>query len=500
MVDHRPPTPPLTTPELEHNLQQLVEHNQYHDSPQNEHRQLHMPHGMPGSAMNDPRVAGDYPPHYYEYGQYPELQDPSTGLGIGLEDHYGNSPAAYYQHDVPLQNGLPYGSMNDPPTPRSSASDGLRTRSGRSVGRNSSPQTQGRVSKASPKPRKSKAPKADKAKTPKLTAPLSILTNGMEIPVRDMDAWVNRSVEERHKEADKKKGYVVRPMNSFMLYRSAYADRTKEWCRQNNHQVVSSVSGESWPLEPPEVREKYNELARLERINHQNAHPTYKFSPSKGGPARKRKGTESEDEEDFSDFGDGEWTPSGHRRPRPRQTGSNGRDTGYPNANRTMNDPYSHAINNSSWEAPNEGLMPLESSDHYAYQYYHNAGHPGIHGLGTEDYKYHITSAPGMPYQSSLLGIPGGYDPGLMGSRSHTPSSYDPQVDPALLGYSDHALDGQDPYLMAAPSQFDEQIGDLGLFDGGAPAVGQGDWPLEHDTTTLAPEFQKFGEDFDGAT
>jgi hypothetical protein len=80
-------------------------------------------------------------------------------------------------------------------------------------------------------------------------------------------------------------------MNSFMLYRSAFAERTKYWCLQNNHQVVSSVSGESWPLEPDHIRGKYNDLAKKERENHQLAHPGYKFSPSKAqNGGRKRKG------------------------------------------------------------------------------------------------------------------------------------------------------------------------------------------------------------------
>lgn len=78
-------------------------------------------------------------------------------------------------------------------------------------------------------------------------------------------------------------------MNSFMLYRSAYSERTKIWCLQNNHQVVSSVSGESWPLEPPHIREKYSDLAKRERENHQRAHPGYKFSPSKTLGGKKRK-------------------------------------------------------------------------------------------------------------------------------------------------------------------------------------------------------------------
>jgi hypothetical protein len=130
--------------------------------------------------------------------------------------------------------------------------------------------------------------------------PLSILTEGYEIPVRDMEKWVNRPAEVRHQEAAKKNGYISRPMNSFMLYRSAYAERVKQFCKENNHQVVSQVTGASWPLEPDHVRKLYEKLALLERDNHQAAHPDYKFAPNKGGKKRAR------DEDDDTDS-DGEW-------------------------------------------------------------------------------------------------------------------------------------------------------------------------------------------------
>ena len=124
--------------------------------------------------------------------------------------------------------------------------------------------------------------KIDKSQVPELKRPLSDLTKDYTLlPIKNMELWVTRSTEERREEAANRNGYITRPMNSFMLYRSAYAERTKLWCLQNNHQVVSSVSGASWPLEPPAIREKYNALAKLERINHQRAHPGYKFSPSK---------------------------------------------------------------------------------------------------------------------------------------------------------------------------------------------------------------------------
>ncbi|KAK6353739.1 hypothetical protein TWF730_008167 [Orbilia blumenaviensis] len=161
----------------------------------------------------------------------------------------------------------------------------------------------GSAAKPSKKKRKSPtASKAEKPKVPKLDRPLSELTKDISgLPVRDMEKWVHRSIEERRREVEKRDGHVARPMNSFMLYRSAFAERTKQWCLQNNHQVVSSVSGASWPLEPAWIREKYNELARIERINHQAAHPGYKFSPSKNQPPPPRRRKASPDEGDEVD-------------------------------------------------------------------------------------------------------------------------------------------------------------------------------------------------------
>jgi hypothetical protein len=90
-------------------------------------------------------------------------------------------------------------------------------------------------------------------------------------------------------------GKVPRPMNSFMLYRSAYAERTKQWFMQNNHQHVSKISGRSWAMEPQEIRNQFDAWAKIERANHQVAFPNYKFSPSKTATKRQR-GAADEDE------------------------------------------------------------------------------------------------------------------------------------------------------------------------------------------------------------
>jgi hypothetical protein len=248
---------------------------------------------------------------------FPAYQSEAKGLGIDYS-HEGYTP-----YD---DASLPYTTRNNLPTPRSTTatSEGFRTRSGRSTrGRTDSPFSNARVSK-SPAARSttSKKSKLDRSKTPKLTAPLSVLTKDLSVPLKDMDEWVHRSAETRQAEVTKRNGYVTRPMNSFMLYRSCYAERTKAWCVQNNHQVVSSVSGESWPMEPAEVRQQFEEWARIERENHAKAHPEYKFSPSKSTKRRKGEMSDDDAEVDGSDLDadpDGEYRAGGGRLTRLRK-------------------------------------------------------------------------------------------------------------------------------------------------------------------------------------
>ncbi|KAF2486897.1 hypothetical protein BDY17DRAFT_292316 [Neohortaea acidophila] len=267
---------------------------------------------------------------------------PSNAAHFEVDD-YGLGAVAQHnaavrkQESSPRQNdvkgpGIHHGTyldddafLHNPPTPRSTTeTEGVRTRSGRSTRRTDSPFSTGNArGSKSPAARSKKEKKSkvlEKAKTPKLTAPLSVLTKDLDAPVKDMDAWVHRSAAVRREEVEKRHGYVTRPMNSFMLYRSAYADRTKQWATQNNHQVVSSVAGESWPMEPEEVRNQFNEWARIERANHAAAHPEYKFSPSKA--TKKRKSEFSEDEDEASDVDgdpDGEYRAGGRSARQHRQ-------------------------------------------------------------------------------------------------------------------------------------------------------------------------------------
>ncbi|KAJ9137586.1 hypothetical protein NKR19_g8175 [Coniochaeta hoffmannii] len=117
-----------------------------------------------------------------------------------------------------------------------------------------------------------------KAKPLHLCNPISEIRK--DIPVMDINTYVHRSKEERKQEVAFGKifGKLKRPMNAFMLYRKAYQTRAKEWSKSSQHSVVSQVCGESWRLEPDDVRAQFVQWAKIERDNHQKAHPSYKLS------------------------------------------------------------------------------------------------------------------------------------------------------------------------------------------------------------------------------
>ncbi|KAF1996831.1 hypothetical protein P154DRAFT_471929 [Amniculicola lignicola CBS 123094] len=468
LVQHHPPTPPSVGTELQSGLHQIAQYNAERNYSYDGAQRHGSAYGSPGPVVHEGVQ------HRSQSFQQSHADQQGQNFGLGIQyDGYSQSPA-YYPHEAHY-NGIandPGMFSGSPPTPHSGIDHEEmvhRTRSGRTVAPSSSPAIADRPkAKPVPKVKKAKPGKSEKPKTPKLTAPLSVLTKDLaNVPVRNMEEWVNRSVETRRKEVEKRNGYVTRPMNSFMLYRSAYAERTKQWCLQNNHQVVSSVSGESWPLEPPEIRDRYNEYAKLERMNHQNAHPTYKFSPSKTTmPAKKRKGDYSDEEP--SDFEDAEWDP-GHRKSRNRSSRRSERASGYP-VNHMNPDYFDRPYGgpgggmHGSWEMTHEGKpvpmsMPMAQADLYG-QYFHSSAHPNM-GMGAtvmEDLRMRRVDTPGASMHfspgHSLLGLPGGNAADLMQqlhSQTGTPLGEDGQVDPMLLAYDgshQHDLDlsmGQHP-------------------------------------------------------
>ncbi|KAJ6014660.1 hypothetical protein N7540_009251 [Penicillium herquei] len=116
----------------------------------------------------------------------------------------------------------------------------------------------------------------------RIDAPMSQTTAHMvDIPIRDMEAWAHRSSEERIAQAEDRRS-IARPMNAFMMYRSAYSDRAKTLLGNKNYQIVNSAIAKSWGIELDDVKTYYNDIARIERDNHQRTHPEYKFRPNRG--------------------------------------------------------------------------------------------------------------------------------------------------------------------------------------------------------------------------
>jgi hypothetical protein len=284
----------------------------------------------------------------------------------------------------------------------------------------------------------------------KLEAPISQLTEHFHTtPIKDMDAWVARSAHERQNEVRKKNGKISRPMNSFMLYRSAYAERTKRLVGANNHQIVSKVAGMGWKLEPIEIRRKYEDLAKQERDNHAATHPDYKFSPNKMPPANRRNSGSPTlaDEGFFSDM--------------DSDLGSTiGRGSSYIHSrSQSFEEAYYDSSRDSSPFGPDSMMTPG-----YIHPSWQNTSHPN--GLPvmqpsslqsqesyTEDAHFRSSSPnqQDMGYGSSLAGLPGATHHELLqpqiNNLTHGMPIHD--MDPRLLSNGGESS-GVAP--MAAPS------------------------------------------------
>jgi hypothetical protein len=241
-----------------------------------------------------------------------------------------------------------------------------------------------------------------------------------------MEVWVNRSVETRLEEVEKKNGHIARPMNSFMLYRSAYADRVKQYCRENNHQVVSQVSGASWPLEPKEIRELYEKYASMERDNHHAAHPTYKFAPNKNGSAKKRKDLDDSDDEGS------EWGESRHGGKRVKREESRSHSSTPFEPRRVIRHPLDH-YNPSSYQINNPyGRAPVMPGPDGYYQQQVTQ-----YDQNVEDVTFRPIENPFPTQQMTgpLIGLPNGNEHDLLRSQPRGA----PPMDPRLLQYDPNA-------------------------------------------------------------
>ena len=246
-------------------------------------------------------------------------------------------------------------------------------------------------------PRRRKQTKRETTKKSKLEKPLSELTKHLDhIPIKDTETWVKRSVEERQKEVGND-GFIKRPSNSFILYRSAYADRCREYERSNNHQDISSMAGASWAIETPEVRKQYEDWAKLERENHQAAFPDYKFQPqTQEAKARKRKEKMEDDSLEDSELEDA--TYRGSRGATPASS----RSSRVKRMRRDYREPsYTPSLgSDGEWGSPDPYPAAFQSASYYQRA---NPGKPmptTINGIGPSGGYFQATSHPNPRFSS----------------------------------------------------------------------------------------------------
>lgn len=325
-----------------------------------------------------------------------------------------------------------------------------------------------------PAPKKKKAAKGAK-RVPKVDKPLSELTKDWHEPMINIEEYVNRSAEDRAKEIQtgKNPGKVKRPMNAFMLYRKAYQNRTREWCTHNNHQVVSQVCGDSWPLEPDRIRHQFTEWARIERENHAKAHPDYKFAPQK--PKNQKRKADSDEEVGPEELFDDWYGAQGRTIKRPRSN----RHTPLPEQEalytqhqqmppyypeypqqQTMMMPGRGQVNMSSFQYsnPNKPMpapyntMSLQPQSHYFQSQAMPTRHQQLSQFPVEDVAFHKTASPGNPYRSPQAGL---MEPFAQAPQhhalEHTPPHermYEAQLDASMYSGNDGSFDANDPLLL----------------------------------------------------
>ena len=150
------------------------------------------------------------------------------------------------------------------------------------------------VARASPPPaaNMAKATKSTTILSPSSIQPLSSYSGDMKrAAAKRTEEWADRPATVRRKETEK---HVKRPLNSFMLYRSAYITVAKAQYPYSRQNDLSTIVAMSWHKEGQELHKVYDAYANIERCNHHSAYPRYKFSPQKlkiqkGGNNRKEE-------------------------------------------------------------------------------------------------------------------------------------------------------------------------------------------------------------------
>ncbi|KAI1744264.1 hypothetical protein F4680DRAFT_444293 [Xylaria scruposa] len=315
-----------------------------------------------------PYAAGYQTAYPLDPSPYPQLPD------------VGSSTTSHNAYSTPATS---------PPTPVQV--EGMTTRSGRAIMRPGTTSTLARSARVDKQPSKARAKKRKRIigedgfptqSAVSLAEPLSrLVMNITNIADTDIQAYVNRSPEDRRLEvAESKTGKVKRPMNAFMLYRKAYQNRTKEWKRlddirrkeesagegkpekgHDNHQVISQVCGMSWNMEPQELRDQYDEWAKVERNNHKLAFPDYKFAPAKskirkttvGGNNGSPRGDRESDDENASNLDAYEFQEWGQSSGPPSRNATRSARFMDPDADYVLPPGYPHSV----YTSPSPGVQ-----------------------------------------------------------------------------------------------------------------------------------------------
>ncbi|KAK7989237.1 hypothetical protein PG989_009552 [Apiospora arundinis] len=455
MSNTRPASPapsqhPDAGADFSNGFQQLVNYNQSAPAvgvpypPRHQTQSPYNNHGMPmyPSPYEGTPSHGGTPGYYHDDSFDSQYPDPEPG---SITPHSGF-------HSPPMPPSKRY-ALRHSTTTASNESDPLRS------------VQSGGVSKPKPKPK----PKAKGKKKPandsdpKFTfdEPLSEMCKRVtEVQDADIEAWVNRSIDDRRREVEADKNHKIkRPMNAFMLYRKHHQNRVKLRFSHENHQIVSAVCGQGWAQEPKEVIEQYNEWARIERDNHARAFPDYKFTPSKSKKAFKKPGGYDSDEDwevpEPKDVFDGLPPPGASRMPSTRARSADHPDADYHPGGRAVYSTYqshggSHARNLShySYQNPNKPLpngynTALPQHEYYAQStaqpapvmHHHHAGTPSHHPYSTHGTPVPLAESPyDYPPSATMSPHPSSLPPPDHHQQHHDFSSGTPHPSSSMHG------------------------------------------------------------------
>ncbi|KAK1828222.1 hypothetical protein QBC39DRAFT_156518 [Podospora conica] len=483
-------TEPLKSEPIPSGFHELIQHNNSNSNtglhPQQQQQYHHrgsagvesvQVRSQPGSRYGTPvpQHGGHDSSHYNNRAGSGQLLQQGYHQSMYSHDSspYGPIPEAHHPYSTPATS---------PPTP-SQASDSRITRSGNGAHKTDYSKAlapkRAAVEKSTPKGKKAGKKPVNKNSAALrdvagINGALSELTKDSEIELIDIPAFITRPIEERFREVEEGKtpGHIKRPMNAFMLYRKAYQGRAKEFMKQLNHQIVSTVCGTSWKHESQEFQDQFKEWADIERANHKKAFPDYKFAPAKTKPKPKAAGRADSEELVL----DPHWADRQGSRALNTPSHHGGLDSEYSPPPRSLYGMpqygYGGGISphtRSAFEFNNPGKHLPQAYDHrdmggasyYETQVHHRQ--PRMHHPGgvVEDIMLHKTPSPGLPFSSANQGRANmhshysmaqysTHSPGMEAQQlppPPQPQRFEHRIDPSLMGHEGGMYDGDNLFF-----------------------------------------------------